>query len=89
MNTYIMVPGIMLAIPRHPPQYEKDDTKPKSPEELAEQPQEDFKIYDNVFIWRILLLIVMAGFTVAGFVAFICMHAIVPVRAQTIKKVKL
>ena len=80
----LIITGILLAFPRHPPKFKDNDAIPE--EEEAET--EVFKIYDHIFIWRVFLLLFMSCSALVGTLLF-CNHCMEPIYAQPIKKIKL
>lgn len=83
----LVVTAILLAIPRHPPKF-KDLQVPNREDGQGSEEEDDFRIYDHVFIWRVLLLVFMSISVIVG-TMFFCKHCMEPVYAQPIKKLKL
>jgi hypothetical protein len=75
-----------LGIPRHPPAFKDRITSGLDDDE---EESLDFKIYDNIMIWKIIFVIIMVIFTLGGTIAFCCSHVMYQNYAQPIKKIKL
>ena len=82
------VTAILLAVPRSPPEYFTDDEDGGSDSVDIKDDDED-KIYDNIWIWKIALIVIMFVFSAAGGLAFLSGHCSETIYPQPIKKAKL
>ncbi len=76
-----VITAVMLAIPRHPPVF-SDETQNKDDDDGD-------KIYDTIFIWRLLLLLILFAFAVVGALYTLCGHFVQPLHGQPIKRTKI
>ncbi len=74
----IIVTAVMLAMPRSDPVY-KDKT-------VQEDKEPIFRIYDTIFIWKVILSIIMGVFSIGGGGYFFYMYLTDSVYAEVVKK---
>ena len=82
------ITAILLAIPRYPPEFTHDDDNEDFGKEEAED-EEEVKIYDNIWVWKIMLLVIMLVSSVAGGVYVMSTHCSEAIYPQPIKKTKV
>ena len=84
------VTAILLAIPRSPPNFTHDDDEDL---DVKDHDEKDVghvgRVYDNIWIWKIMLLVIMFASSAVGSVYFLSGHCAETVYPQPIKKPKM
>jgi len=81
VSATLAVTAVAVAVPRHPPRYHKDSME----KDQQEVDDEDFRVYDKIILWKLMVCFTMLVSVIFGLVIF-CQHAAEGVYPQPIRK---